>query len=148
MARVRRRIPAASSPAVRATMRANRAKDTTPELVVRSLLREAGFTGYRLHWRTPAGRVDIAFVGRKIAIEVYGCFWHRCPRCAKALPKRNRAFWRAKFRANQLRDRRMRARLKESGWRVSVIWECQTERDGFGLPARLVTMLGHRRVTS
>ena len=144
MARARRRIPAASSPAVRATMKANRAKDTTPELVVRSLLREAGFTGYRLHWRTPGGRVDIAFVGRKIAIEVYGCFWHRCPRCAKALPKRNRAFWRAKFHANKERDRRKEERLQSLGWRVFDMWECQTRQDGFRIAPVLVRLLKRR----
>jgi DNA mismatch endonuclease (patch repair protein) len=137
------RPPVVSSPAIRATMRANRAKDTTPELAVRSLLRQEGLTGYRLHWRTPAGRVDIAFVSRKVAIEVYGCFWHRCPRCALPLPKRNRAFWRSKFRANLLRDERSKKSLKEAGWRLFVLRECQIRREDFHLPKRLVAALSY-----
>ena len=137
------RPPVTSSPAIRATMRANRATDTTPELIVRSLLRQEGLTGYRLHWRTPAGRVDIAFVGRKVAIEVYGCFWHRCPNCAPSLPKRNRAFWRSKFRANLLRDERSNKSLKEAGGRLFVLRECQIRREDFHLPKRLVAALSY-----
>ncbi|WP_371179667.1 hypothetical protein [Chelatococcus sp. GW1] len=57
-------------------MRAIRSKDTRPELVVRKTLRNLGFTGYRLHRRDLPGRPDIAFIGRRKAIFVHGCFWH------------------------------------------------------------------------
>ena len=137
MARRLPRNPEASSPAVQAVMRANRAKDTTPELVVRALLREQGFTGYRLHWKTSAGRVDIAFVGRKVAIAVHGCFWHRCPKCSRPLPQRNQNFWKAKFQANKTRDRKMASTLSSLGWRQKVIWECQTRDPLFTLPIKL-----------
>jgi DNA mismatch endonuclease (patch repair protein) len=129
--------PRASSPVVRAVMRANRAMDTSPELIVRAGLRAHGLTGYRLHWKTPAGRVVIAFVGRMIAIEVFGCFWHRCPRCSRDLPKRHRKFWSAKFTATVLRDARKAKHLKSDGWRLFTIWECQTRRSDFQLPVAL-----------
>ena len=76
-------VPPASSPAVHNVMIANTSKDTKPELRVRRILREAGYPGYRLHWRIDdeAGRYvcrpDITYPGRKLAIFVHGCFWHR-----------------------------------------------------------------------
>ena len=57
--------PPPSSPAVRNVMRANRAKDTGPELRLRRALREAGLGGYRLNWKKAPGRPDIAYPGRK-----------------------------------------------------------------------------------
>ncbi len=72
-------VPPASSEAVRHSMQGNRSKNTKPELLVRRYLREAGLTGYRLQWKGAAGRPDIAFPGRRVAIFVHGCFWHRCP---------------------------------------------------------------------
>lgn len=57
-------------------MRRIRSKDTKPELVVRKLVRSLGFTGYRLHRKDILGKPDLAWVGRKLAIYVHGCFWH------------------------------------------------------------------------
>ena len=85
--------PPASSPAVHNVMVANTSKDTKPELRVRRMLREAGYPGYRLHWRIDdedgryVCRPDITYPGRKLAIFVHGCFWHRCPTCDLGLPK-------------------------------------------------------------
>ena len=79
--------PPPSSPAVRNVMRANRAKNTGPELRLRRALREAGLGGYRLNWKKAPGRPDIAYPGRKLAIFVHGCYWHHCPRCYPNLPK-------------------------------------------------------------
>lgn len=106
-------------------MQANRGKDTKPELELRRLLREAGYPGYRLHWGKTPGHPDIAFPGRKIAIFVNGCFWHRCPHCQLPPPKSNAAFWEAKFVANQERDTRTEAQLEGAGWVVLTAWECQ-----------------------
>lgn len=105
-------------------MQANRAKDTEPELALRARLRSLGLVGYRLNWRGAAGRPDIAFVSRRIAVFVHGCFWHRCPTCRLPLPKSNREFWKAKFRANQGRDRRKRNSLEAEGWTVVEVFEC------------------------
>ncbi len=116
--------PPASSPAVRNVMRANRAANTAPEIDLRRTLREGGYPGYRLNWRGVPGRPDIAYVGRRVAIFVHGCFWHRCQICALPLPRSNRAFWVAKFRRNRARDRRKRLELEMRRWMVFEVYEC------------------------
>ena len=122
--------PPASSEAVRNTMLANRGTDTGPEMAVRRMLREAGHPGYRLHWRIDDEngryicRPDIAYPGRKLAIFVHGCFWHRCPKCALGLPKSNVEYWTEKFERNVERDRKKEIELMELGWRVYTLWEC------------------------
>lgn len=113
----------------RHSMQGNKRKDTKPELLVRQRLRAAGLTGYRLQWKKAPGRPDIAFPGRKVAIFVNGCFWHRCPHCNPSTPKRNTEFWEAKFRRNVERDARAIAELKELGWTPITIWECELKRD-------------------
>jgi len=120
--------PPASSPATRRTMQANRGKHTKPELELRRLLRDAGFPGYRLHWKKAPGHPDIAYPGRKVAIFVNGCFWHRCPHCNPSTPKSNAEFWEAKFAANRERDARKTADLEKAGWTVITVWECDISR--------------------
>jgi len=126
--------PPASSEAVRNTMLANRSTDTGPEKAVRRMLRGAGHPGYRLHWRIDDDegryvcRPDIAYPGRKLAIFVHGCFWHRCPRCALELPKSNVDYWSEKFERNVQRDLAKEAALLDLGWEVRTIWECDIER--------------------
>jgi DNA mismatch endonuclease (patch repair protein) len=126
--------PPASSANARATMRANKGKNTKPELIVRKMLRDAGHPGYRLHWkiRDKAGRVickpDICYPGKKIAIFVHGCFWHRCPNCNPPMPKKNRDYWLAKFEDNVARDRLNEQQLRANGWVVLTIWECVAQR--------------------
>jgi DNA mismatch endonuclease (patch repair protein) len=119
-------------------MRAIKGRDTKPELKVRRVLR--GFApGYRLHRKDIPGRPDIAYVGRKIAIFVHGCFWHGHD-CARGVrqPKANAEFWRAKIARNRNRERDAEAlaRLQASGWRAEVIWECEMG-DEHKLEARL-----------
>lgn len=128
--------------AVRKSMLGNRGKNTKPELVVRQRLREAGLTGYRLHWSKVPGRPDIAFPGRKIAIFVNGCFWHRCPHCHPKVPKTNTEFWEAKFRRNVERDQEAYAALKAMGWQPVVIWECQLKPDKIdAIMGRLISLV-------
>lgn len=103
-------------------------RDTGTELVVRRLLHRLGYR-YRLHARDLPGRPDIVFRSRKLAIFVHGCFWHRHPdpQCKLArLPKSRLEFWLPKFEGNQVRDLENQARLTTQGWKVLVIWECQT----------------------
>ena len=125
------RTPPASTPAVRKVMQGNKSKDTAPEIRVRAALREAGFPGYRLHWRIDdeegryVCRPDVSYPGRRLAIFVHGCFWHRCPKCDLPLPKSNQDYWKEKFNKNYVRDTTKSAELQRLGWRVLVIWECE-----------------------
>jgi DNA mismatch endonuclease (patch repair protein) len=103
-----------------------KAKDTKAEIAVRKLLRTNGYVGYRLHWGKAPGTPDIAFPGRKIAIFVNGCFWHRHEGCRFAYtPKTREEFWRRKFKDNTKRDARNYALLQEEGWKVVIVWECE-----------------------
>lgn len=61
-------------------------------------------------------------------VFVHGCFWHRHAGCKRTTtPSRNRQFWLDKFEANVARDMRVQAALREEGYRVVVVWECETQ---------------------
>jgi DNA mismatch endonuclease (patch repair protein) len=104
-----------------------RGADTKPEMIVRRLAHGLGYR-YRLHRRDLPGKPDLVFPSRRKAIFVHGCFWHRHPdpTCALArLPKSRLEFWRAKLEGNRERDERNEARLRDMGWGVLIVWECQ-----------------------
>ncbi len=119
--------PSATNEHVRKSMRGNKRRDTAPELLVRARLREAGLGGYRLDWKVP-GHPDIAWPGKKVALFVNGCFWHRCPRCKPSLPKSHVEYWSVKFERNVERDRECHKAFAEAGWRVHVVWECELKK--------------------
>lgn len=119
------------SEATRHVMQANKSKNTKPELKVRAALREAGLSGYRIHWKKAPGSPDICYPGRKLAIFVNGCFWHSCPYCTNHKPKTNQEFWTAKFERNRARDERDQSQLVAAGWTVLVVWECRLKRANF-----------------
>lgn len=120
--------PRASSANTSKAMRANKAKDTKPELALRKALRESGYRGYRLNWKKVPGRPDISYPGKKLAIFVHGCFWHRCPKCTLGLPKSNIEFWKKKFVLNSARDIAKKHALEALGWKVWVVWECDIKK--------------------
>lgn len=107
-------------------MRRIRSKDTSPELVVRKLLRGLGFTGYRIHRKDLAGKPDVAFIGRKKAVMIHGCFWHG-HNCKEGLrkPKSRLDYWLPKIEGNRWRDEKHRAELSAMGWSVLTVWECE-----------------------
>ena len=111
-----------------AAMRSVKSTNTTPELVIRSLLRGMGLIGYRLHRRDIPGTPDVAWLSRRRALYVHGCFWHGhdCRRGAR-MPKTRRAYWRKKIERNRVRDMEQRKRCKAAGWRVLVLWECELQ---------------------
>lgn len=113
---------------VRKCMKSNKSKDTSPELKVRKALREAGYPGYRLNWKKAPGKPDICYPGRKIAIFVNGCFWHRCPKCSLSPPKHNADYWIQKLNHNVERDNKNYVELKEQGWTVVILWECDINK--------------------
>ncbi len=121
--------PPATSPGVSKTMRANRGKDTGPEIALRRALWRSGLRGYRVHWKGAPGRPDVTYPGRKVAIFVHGCFWHRCPVCDLPLPKSHPDFWQRKFELNRERDRRKHEALEDAGWAVLRFWEHEVRDD-------------------
>ena len=125
-------------------MRSNKGKGTGPELVLRKSLRENGLPGYRVNWKKAPGRPDIAYPGRKVAIFVNGCFWHRCPRCDLPLPKTHTDFWLKKFNRNIERDARKTKELEDSGWIVITVWECDIRKRLQSTVARIVEIVNGR----
>jgi DNA mismatch endonuclease, patch repair protein len=123
-------------------MRAVKSRDTSPELAVRKMLR-AFAPGYRLHRKDVTGNPDIAYLGRRQAIFVHGCFWHGhdCPRGAR-LPKANADYWRAKIARNRARDAAHLAQLAQEGWRALIVWECELKDSG-ALEAKLRDFLAN-----
>jgi DNA mismatch endonuclease (patch repair protein) len=104
-----------------------RGRDTGPEMAVRRLLWALGFR-YRTHAKDLPGRPDIVFRSERIAIFVHGCFWHRHDCGLAYSPKSRPEFWARKFEGNLRRDSAAQQALRSAGWRVMVIWECQTKR--------------------
>ncbi|MFN4201852.1 MAG: very short patch repair endonuclease [Tabrizicola sp.] len=111
-----------------ANMARIRGKDTGPEIAVRKALHAAGFR-FRLHRRDLPGTPDIVLPGLRTVVFVHGCYWHRHEGCRNAtLPGTRTDFWQAKFAATIERDARFTAALEVLGWKIVVIWECETQR--------------------
>lgn len=124
-----------------------RSRDTTPELTVRSMLHRLGYR-FRLHRRDLPGSPDILLPKYRTAIFVHGCFWHRHSGCRFAyMPKTRQQFWARKFEDNRRRDRRVTRALRRDGWRVAVIWECETDNP-VHLKAKLRRLLEQRSIES
>lgn len=140
--------PTPTSETASAVMRANRGRDTQPELTVRRLLFSLGYR-FRVHLKTLPGRPDIVFTRRKKAVFVNGCFWHQhpSPTCPlRSRPKSNTSYWNAKLQRNVERDRVNERRLQNIGWKTITIWECEIQ-DLDLLSTRLINVLGHPRAT-
>lgn len=122
-------------------MRRIRSSDTLPELAVRRILRDLGRTGYRLHRRDLPGKPDMAFVGRRKAIFVHGCFWHGHD-CKEGLrkPKSNIEYWEQKIVRNCRKHTADLAALEALGWSVLTVWECEV-RDPCSVKTRLRSFL-------
>ena len=129
-----------TTPELSARMRRIRKTDTKPEMVVRRLVHSLGYR-YRLHRRDLPGTPDLVFPRLRSVILVHGCFWHQhdCP-LGRKQPSANAEYWLPKLAGNVERDSLARARLQEQGWRVLVIWECET-RDRTCLPDVLTRFL-------
>ncbi|HEX7151427.1 MAG TPA: DNA mismatch endonuclease Vsr [Thermoanaerobaculia bacterium] len=103
-----------------------RGRDTTPERIVRSALHRLGLR-FRLHSGALPGRPDVVLPRWRTVVFVHGCFWHRHQGCRLAYtPKSRVEFWSGKFKDTVERDRRSTAKLEQCGWRVIVVWECET----------------------
>jgi DNA mismatch endonuclease (patch repair protein) len=106
-------------------------KNTTPEKLVRSALHRMGFR-FRLHVKELPGKPDIVLPKYRTVIFVHGYFWHQHKECKDCTtPTNRRAFWKKKLEGNAARDKRHTKALRKAGWRVMVVWECETEKDNF-----------------
>lgn len=116
-------------------------KNTKPEMAVRCLAHGLGYR-FRLHRRDLPGTPDLVFPRKRIVLFVHGCFWHRHPGCRKASHPTTRVdFWLAKFARNVARDTANEQALRNAGWKVGIIWECETKSAEL-LIKRLESLLG------
>lgn len=116
-------------------------KNTKPEMLVRKYLYRKGLR-FRLHRKDLLGKPDLIFPGRKVAMFVHGCFWHRHEGCSKATtPSTNAQFWEKKFRDNVFRDKRVKHELEQLGWNVLVIWECRLSTENLDKLANTIMVL-------
>lgn len=106
-------------------------RDTKPERLVRSALHRAGYR-FRICRTDLPGCPDIVLPRHRTIVFVHGCFWHQhadCPRATK--PKTNVEFWERKLVRNQARDAAAAYELRQAGWQVMIVWECQLRREGW-----------------
>lgn len=114
------------SDGARKSMRANRGKDTRPEMAVRRIVHAMGCR-YRLRGAGLPGRPDLVFGPRRKVIFVHGCFWHShddgvCT--AASVPRTRAEYWGPKLARNRERDAAAVALLTQAGWGVLTVWEC------------------------
>ena len=111
----------------RSTMMSNiGGSNTKPELIVRSMLHRMGLR-FRVQKRMHGCKPDITLAKHRTVVLVHGCFWHRHSDCKYAYtPKSRTDFWSKKFKQNIARDKKNERELKKAGWRVVVVWECET----------------------
>lgn len=119
-------------------MAAIRSVDTKPEMEVRRRVHKAGFR-YALHRRDLPGRPDLVFSRYGVVAFVHGCFWHGHV-CKEARPPRsNLAYWGPKIAANRVRDMKAARRLRQAGWSIITIRECNIPGGTKRLIRRLAT---------
>ena len=117
---------ASVAPETRSRMQAVRGRDTEPELRVRRALHGMGCR-FRLQRKDLPGTPDIVLPRHRKVVLVHGCFWHGHEGCKRAkAPLNNASTWREKIRLNRERDRKNIAELRELGWDVLIVWECET----------------------
>ena len=103
-------------------------KDTKPEEIVRKYLFSQGFR-YRKNDKRLPGKPDIVLPKYKTVIFVKGCFWHKHEGCKYFVwPKSNSEFWKEKIESNIVRDKKQYEELKNAGWHVIIVWECELKK--------------------
>lgn len=104
-------------------------KNTKPEMIVRKFLFSKGLR-FRLHDKKLPGNPDIILPRYRTLIFVNGCFWHAHKGCKYfVIPRTRTQWWTEKIMTNIERDRLNHRELRDSGWRVIVIWECELKKD-------------------
>lgn len=104
-------------------------KNTKPEELVRKFLFSKGLR-YRKNDKRLPGHPDIVLPKYKTVIFVNGCFWHGHKGCKYFVwPKSNEEFWKQKIGSNIERDEKNISALKQLGWNVLSIWECELKNN-------------------
>jgi len=117
-------------------------RDTKPEIIVRKIVYGLGYR-YRLNVRKLPGAPDIVLAKHKKVIFVHGCFWHGHKNCVRAKrPQTHTAFWNKKIDSNIKRDIESIKLLRKAGWKIFVIWSCQTNKPD-RLAGRISQFLRH-----
>lgn len=99
---------------------------TKPEMIVRRTAHGLGFR-YRLHHPGLPGKPDLVFARLRCIVFVHGCFWHCHDNCKLAhAPASRLEYWGPKLERNKQRDSQHQSKLKSLGWKVLVVWECET----------------------
>jgi DNA mismatch endonuclease (patch repair protein) len=104
-----------------------RRKGTQPERLLADALTAAGISAEE-HIDTSAGRADLGYPARRIAVYVDGCYFHGCPE-HYVRPRNPADFWARKLASNVDRDVRQTRMNTEAGWRVLRFWECEVRAD-------------------
>jgi DNA mismatch endonuclease (patch repair protein) len=125
-------------------MRKIRGRGTKPEKLVCSIARR--IVGYfRPNAKSLPGRPDLAIFATQKAVFVHGCFWHQHPNCPRSnVPKSNKKYWIPKLRRNVERDKENRRNLRRQGWKLLVVWECES-RSPLRIERKLKTFLSPKR---
>ena len=96
-------------------------------MIVRRIVHSMGYR-YRLHSPKLPGKPDLVFTRLVRIVEVFGCFWHQHGKCVDShVPKSRVDYWIPKLQRNQERDANNLQQLKDLGYRVLVVWECETK---------------------
>ncbi len=104
-----------------------RSKHTVPELAVRRALFSRGYR-FRTHSGKLPGCPDVVLTAIRTTLFVHGCFWHQHGGCQRqSVPSTRRDYWVPKLTRNVERFRQVRRDLKKQGWKVVVMWECETK---------------------
>ncbi len=116
----------------------------TTEIRLVHLLKKARLTGWRRHRSLP-GNPDFIWAAEKVAVFVDGCFWHghECGH-RNLTPRTNASAWREKLLRNRARDRRVTRQLRQQGWHVLRIWECQLAKHPLSCVRRITRALGRQ----
>lgn len=121
-------------------MQSVRRENTKPETMFADMLKSMGLQFFQHPPELP-GRPDFLFSASKTIVFVHGCFWHGHSKCTKGrtLSKTNYEYWEARIMRNKRRDRKVTRKLREGGYSVYCVWECEIKKRK--LPARLLRKL-------
>jgi len=108
-------------------MRSVKNKNTLPELIIQSLLRDIGIE-YERNKELLNCRPDIIIPDIKKVIFIHGCFWHGHDCKRGQLPETNRLFWENKIVKNKERDLRNNNNLSSAEWNYLTIWGCEIKK--------------------